>query len=311
MKKSVLLCFILCLLFSGNVYAEPVRMAYLQSDIHQLPFWVAIEKGLFEKEGVPVSVAGIFKAGPELMSGFSAGVLDMGYVGAAPAITAVANRAADVVILAQVNTEGSALVVATGSTMRSPGELAGRTTAIPGYSTVQDALFRKALSGRNVAAERQKTIVLKPPEMIGALRTGQIDAFVAWEPFPAKAVSMGVGRILTSSRDIWKDHPCCVLVANREFLTKNRAQARKVVLAHIRAVAFIKDHPREAIAIAVKYTGMDEATVRMAMGNVKYTNILNVAGINEYTEFLKNLRYIKINDVPSFTKKLIAPDFDR
>ena len=311
MRKSIWFMIVLCLLLSGNVYAEPVRMAYLQSDIHQLPFWVAMEKGFFDKEGVPVRVAGIFKAGPELMSGFSAGVLDMGYVGAAPVITAVANRAADVVILAQVNTEGSALVVAKGSTMRTAGDLADRTTAIPGYSTVQDALFRKALSGQNVGAERQKTIVLKPPEMIGALRSGQIDAFVAWEPFPAKAVSMGVGRILVSSHDIWKDHPCCVLVASREFLTKNGALAKKVVLAHSQAVAFIKARPREALAIAVKYTGMDEATVRLAMGNVRYTNILNVAGINEYTEFLKTLRYVKINDVPSFTKKLIVPDSDR
>jgi NitT/TauT family transport system substrate-binding protein len=36
---------------------------------------VALEKGFFEKEGVKVEVAGIFKAGPELMSAFTAGAL--------------------------------------------------------------------------------------------------------------------------------------------------------------------------------------------------------------------------------------------
>ena len=114
MKKVALLFLAHLFLFIELANGQPVRIAYLQSDIHQLPCWVALEKGLFEKEGVKVEVAGIFKAGPELMSAFAAGALDMGYVGVAPATTAVANKTAKVVVLAQVNTEGSALVVKKG-----------------------------------------------------------------------------------------------------------------------------------------------------------------------------------------------------
>jgi NitT/TauT family transport system substrate-binding protein len=54
-----------------------VRLAYLQSDLHHLPAFVALEKGLFQEEGVTVEVGGIFKAGPEMMSGFTAGSLDV------------------------------------------------------------------------------------------------------------------------------------------------------------------------------------------------------------------------------------------
>jgi len=111
MKKIILLFLVNLLFFVAIAHGQPVRIAYLQSDIHQLPCWVALEKGFFEKEGVKVEVAGIFKAGPELMSAFAAGALDMGYVGVAPATTAVANKTARVVVLAQVNTEGSAIVV--------------------------------------------------------------------------------------------------------------------------------------------------------------------------------------------------------
>ena len=39
-----------------------------------------MEKGFYEKNGVNAQVAGIFKAGPEEMSAFAAGALDMGYV---------------------------------------------------------------------------------------------------------------------------------------------------------------------------------------------------------------------------------------
>jgi len=57
-----------------------------------------------------VEVAGIFKAGPELMSAFAAGALDMGYVGV-HCDHRRANKTVKVVVLAQVNTEGSAIVV--------------------------------------------------------------------------------------------------------------------------------------------------------------------------------------------------------
>lgn len=103
MKKIILFFWVNLLFFVAIAQGQPVRIAYLQSDIHQLPCWVALEKGFFEKEGVKVEVAGIFKAGPELMSAFAAGALDVGYVGVAPATTAVANKTARVVVLAQVD----------------------------------------------------------------------------------------------------------------------------------------------------------------------------------------------------------------
>ncbi len=227
MKKVFLLFFVNFLFLVAIAQGQPVRIAYLQSDIHQLPCWVALEKGLFEKEGVKVEVAGIFKAGPELMSAFAAGALDMGYVGVAPATTAVANKTARVVVLAQVNTEGSAIVVKKDGKVQSIPELVGKSAVVPGHSTVQDFLFRRALFKFKTQPDQVKIMVLKPPEMIGALRTDQIDAFIAWEPYPAKAVTMGVGRILASSRDIWKDHPCCVLAADAEFLEMHLGKSQR------------------------------------------------------------------------------------
>jgi sulfonate transport system substrate-binding protein len=309
MKKIALLFFLNLLFFVAIAQGQPVRIAYLQSDIHQLPCWVALDKGLYEKEGVKVEVAGIFKAGPELMSAFAAGALDMGYVGVAPATTAVANKTAKVVVLAQVNTEGSAIVVKKEGKIQSIPELVGKSAVVPGHSTVQDFLLRKALLKFKIQPEQVKIMVLKPPEMIGALRTDQTDAFIAWEPYPAKAITMGVGRILASSRDIWKDHPCCVLAADAKFLEAQLEKAKGMVRGHVKAMDFILQHREEAIKIGVKYTGMDEASVRLAMENVKYTPVLSVEGEKEYVDFLTKLKYIKVEDVSIFVNQFMRPDF--
>jgi NitT/TauT family transport system substrate-binding protein len=309
MKKAVLLS-IACLFFLvGLAYGESIRIAYLQSDIHQLPCWVALDKGFFEAEGVKVEVAGIFKAGPELMSAFAAGALDMGYVGVAPATTAVANKTAKVVVLAQVNTEGSALVVKKDGKIQTVSELVGKIAVVPGHSTVQDFLFRKALLKFKIQPDQVKIMVLKPPEMIGALRTDQIDAFIAWEPYPAKAMTSEVGRVIASSRDIWKDHPCCVLAADEKFLESQPERAKRLVRGHVKAIEFIRQHREEAIKIGIKYTGMDEASIRLAMENVNYTPVLSIEGEKEYVDFLTQLQYIKMDNVEAFVDRFMRPDF--
>jgi NitT/TauT family transport system substrate-binding protein len=284
---------------------RPVRLAYLQNDIHQLACWVALEKGFYHQEGLEVKVAGIFKAGPELMSAFAAGELDAGYVGVAPATTAVANKTARVVVLAQANSEGSALVVKKDSRIKALWELKGKTVAVPGHATVQDFLLRKALIRANLSDQQTHVMVIKPPEMIAALRSGSIDGFIAWEPFPAKALTMEVGQVLVSSRDIWKDHPCCVLAADSHFLEGHGEEAKKMVRAHVRATDFINQHPHEALQIGIKYTGMDEKTISLAMKNVKYSYFFNVDAEKEYLHFLSQLKYIKMEDVSAFTGRFI------
>lgn len=284
---------------------KPIRIAYLQNDIHQLACWVALEKGFYKQEGLEVTIAGIFKAGPELMSAFAAGALDIGYVGIAPATTAVANKAARVVVLAQANAEGSALVVRKESRAQALSDLKGKTLAVPGHSTVQDFLLRKALAKNSPTDQPVSIMVVKPPEMIGALRNNDIEGFIAWEPFPAKAVTLDVGRILIPSREIWPDHPCCVLAADTQFLALRPEEARKMVRAHVRATDFINQHPKEILPIAVKYTGMDEKTILQALKNVRYAYSLNIEAEKEYVHFLSQWKFIKVEDPAAFVARFI------
>ena len=133
LKISILsLCIILLssCQFSGDK-STTIRLAYLQSDLHHLPAFVALEKGFYQQEGISVEVSGIFKAGPEMMSGFSAGSIDAGYVGLAPVVVAVANKTAQLQILAQVNKNGSALVIKKAAPFTQLAELQGKGNCHP------------------------------------------------------------------------------------------------------------------------------------------------------------------------------------
>jgi NitT/TauT family transport system substrate-binding protein len=270
-----------------------IRIGYLQSDLHHLPAFVAVEKKYFQDAGLNVEVAGVFRAGPELMSAFAANELDIGYVGLAPAITAVANGTAAVRYIAQVNREGSAIVVAKDAPYNKVADLQGKVVTIPGHATMQDFLLRKAFKNEDIPFNKIKLLVLKPPEMIPALDKGDIDAFIAWEPYPAKAVMGNTGRILIKSHAIWPDHPCCVAVSSDAFIKTHQEVINKFQDAHKRACDFISNNQEEAIDIGMKYTGMDKQTVRKALAAILYNGDLKREKLSEFIDFLKELRYIK------------------
>ncbi len=298
--------FLLLLGSSGYGADRALRLAYLQNDLHQLACFVALEKGYFSQEGVTVEVGGIFKAGPEEMSGFAAGELDVGYVGEAPATVAVANGTADVRIVAQANLEGSAIVRRKGSGLNDLNDLKGKTVAVPGYATVQDFLIRRALEKAGTPLQSVQIITLKPPEMIPAIRARQIDAFVAWEPYPAKAVALGVGEILLYSKDLWPKHPCCVVVVDTRLLSTRPDAVQGLLKAHVRATNYINGHSDDAASIGARFTGMDLATVKLAMKNICYQYELDVQGELEYVSFLKRLRAIKVADPERFVHTILV-----
>jgi len=160
-KIACLLLPVCALMLGGASHGadRAIRLGYLQNDLHQLACFIALKNGYFSEEGLNVEVAGIFKAGPEEMSAFAAGELDVGYVGLAPATVAVANGTARVKIIAQANLEGSAIVTGKASGIRALKDLIGKTVAVPGYATVQDFLVRRSLTAANISVKSVNIIL--------------------------------------------------------------------------------------------------------------------------------------------------------
>ncbi len=272
---------------------QAIRLGYLQNDLHHLPLFVALEKGFFKQAGLEVEVSGIFKAGPEQMSAFAAGELDVGYVGQAPATAAYLNNISDIKFISQSNQEGSSIVVRNDSKIRSVADLRSKSVAIPGHATMQDFLLRKALNNSGVEYDDVKVIVLKPPEMIQALIKKNIDAFIAWEPYPSQAETGGICRTLISSSSIWKNHPCCVVIADSGFCKKYPSKIKRFAEVHIRAGLFIQNNMEESISVGQKYTGMDRDTVKKSLSRIRYDHSLDMDKAVLFVDFLRNLRYIK------------------
>lgn len=130
-----------------------VRVGYLRGDLHQLAYYVANDsrvlggQNMFEKYSVEVTNAtgAPYANGGVVMDSFAAGIVDIGYLGAPPALIKHITVGTDVSIVSQANIEGSGLVVRAGSGIEDIGDLVNRTVATPGETSIQHLLLKIAL----------------------------------------------------------------------------------------------------------------------------------------------------------------------
>lgn len=85
-----------------------------------------------------------------------------------------------------------------------------------------------------------KTIVVPPPQMVANMRIGNMDGFCVGEPWGARAIYDKVGYTVTTTQDIWTDHPEKVLGTTAEFTAKNPNTARAMVAAILEACKYIE-----------------------------------------------------------------------
>jgi NitT/TauT family transport system substrate-binding protein len=294
LRKSAFLVFALILMIalSSGFSCAPaapatVRMGYLLGDLHQLPFFVAEDRGFFKDEGISVQVVGPFDAGPAEMDALAANQLDMGYVGA-PSVLAAA-RKIDLSIISGVNLEGSAL--ATEFSINSVAELKSKKVATPAPGSIQYVMLGMLLSKNSMTFADLDLFpgTIKPPDMPQSLQTGRISGYFVWEPFVAKSLAGGYGKALVESKEIWPGHPCCVVVSRNDFGLKNDSSVAAVIRAHRKAVSFIADNPDEAKAIAQKWTRLDANVIDNAFTRVKYTYALSKDDVRRFVSEIISL----------------------
>jgi NitT/TauT family transport system substrate-binding protein len=82
------------------------------------------------------------------------------------------------------------------------------------------------------------------------LTTGQIDGYIAWQPYLALAEESGIGNVVALSRDFppegaWHNHPCCVLVASRSILQNHPDTAMAVSAILLSGGNYAAEHREE------------------------------------------------------------------
>ena len=94
--------------------------------------------------------------------------------------------------------------------------------------------------------------VVPPPEMVANLKAGNVDGYLAPDPFNQRAVYENAGFIFMLSKDIWAGHPCCAFAISHEFAKTYPNTFLALFKAIVDATHFAsKAENRKAIAEAI------------------------------------------------------------
>jgi NitT/TauT family transport system substrate-binding protein len=249
--------FIVCIVFGApSSYAaaqEKVRLAHSALETSNGVWFIAQELGMYKKHGLDTELLFIPSTTTSLTS-LLAGDVHAANVSGGAIASAVLAGAQTMIVACYLNSLPYELVV--NEAIKSPEELKGKSIGISRLGSASDVAARALLRGIGLEPDKQVPImqVGGSSERAAAFRTGRIAGF----PAPPGIVHLTKGmpfRILISTADFKPrfEFPYICAATTKGYLQKNRETVRRVIMAHIEAVHFVKTRKDESKKIMSKY----------------------------------------------------------
>ncbi|WP_455378303.1 CmpA/NrtA family ABC transporter substrate-binding protein [Petrachloros mirabilis] len=140
--------------------------------------------------------------------------------------------------------------------VKSAADMKGFRFCVPFDYSMHNYLLRYYLAEGGVHPDKDVQIrVVPPPEMVANLKAGNVDGYLAPDPFNQRAVYENVGFIYKLSKEIWDRHPCCAFTVSQEFATKFPNTFHALFRAIVDATHYAsKPEHRKEIAAAIAPT---------------------------------------------------------
>lgn len=243
---------------------------------------VAHELGYFKDEGIDSVRPTLIRGWSPLVEAFASHRFNLTHLLAPIPVWMRYNNKYPVKITAWDHTNGSGLVVRKDSGIKSPKDLGGKQLAMPFWYSMHNIISQMLLEkygikpvvrpqNAKLAPDECNFIVLNPPDMPPALASRSIDGYCVAEPFCALGELKANGEVLRFTGDIWKGHPCCVVVMHEDdAMDPDRAAwAQGVHNAIIRAQLHLGANRKEMAHLLSKdgkrYLPFPAAVVERAM----------------------------------------------
>ena len=209
-------------------------------------FYVAKEAGLFEKNGLDVTI----NTGPSGSAMVPFLVNNQVQAAYGSDLAGVINHQVDNNIVAVA--DGTYLAKwesVIGRNVDSLEALKGKKVGVA-FGTGAEIFWRRLLANRKLNPADYTLVNVEAPEMLAAIERGDIDAFAVWEPWPTRTLmSVKNTKVLATADGIYNN--INFIYMNRGWIEKNRATSEKFIKALCEANDIIeKDRPAATKQVA-------------------------------------------------------------
>lgn len=137
--------------------------------------------------------------------------------------------------------------------VQSAKDMKGFRFCVPFPYSMHNYLLRYFLAEGGLNPDKDVEIrIIPPPEMVANLKAGNVDGYLAPDPFNQRAVYEQTGFIFKLSKSLWNGHPCCAFAVSEEF-AKSAPNTYLALLKSLVDAAYYASKPenRKSIAAAI------------------------------------------------------------
>jgi NitT/TauT family transport system substrate-binding protein len=173
-----------------------------------------------------------------------------------------------VVIVANANNRGMAVIAGINTDIKTIKDLKGKRVAIWPGST-QEAVILERLRMEGMSIKDIQPIRLQFSDHPAALARGDIDAYVGAEPAPGISLANGTGRLVEYPYSTPIGSLNMILSASEKAAKENPDRIRMVVDMHRKAVDYAMAHPEQIVEMSMQKLGQQKKSIEFAVPNVE------------------------------------------
>ncbi len=168
---------------------------------------------------------------------------------------------------------GSVLITNKNAGIKKIEDFKKKDILLPFHLSIHNMLLHKLLKDNNLEigigkdVEVQTVAPSKIPTFMEIDVEGKIGGFFVAEPFGSNVIKAGLGDEFELSKNIWPDHPCCVLVVKTEIIRYFPNAVQELTNSLVRSGKFIKNNIKEAAKIGVFFLNQDIDVVERVLTN--------------------------------------------
>jgi len=271
---------------SSSEESMDLKIAY-SNKVDYEPLMIASALGYFKEEGVNVTTL-IVSGGIQSAEALSTGSAEMGAMGDAPGIILMAKADGSRLVARYAGGEGMHRMIAQAN-ITELSQLVGKKIGVQLGSSSQGALIQ-LMEKNGIDITSFTTVPLNPPDMPSAMKTKQVDAIMASEPFPTN-VEKSCGNAahdLANSSGLGNNFPLVLMVTKKALEAKPKA-VEAALRAIDRAIAYIHSNYGSAATLCANKTGLSVNDQQRCMDSLFYDLDLNstdMESLNQTAQFL-------------------------
>lgn len=254
------------LLCSTGFAADTTVRVSIMNLSDALPFFVAMDQGMFEKRGLRIEATAVANQSIVISSLVSKSA-DVGF-SVPPTIIQAKDNGIDTVVVSGATEfplpkpAYAGILARTGSDVKTAKDLIGKKVGVIGLNSFHHIMARRWLAENKADADKVTFVEVGLPQMADLMRSKQIDAVVTVDPFYNQMIGQNVGYSFGDYLEtVPNGTPVDFYVSTKDWAERNLETVRKFREAIADGIGFIKANEASARESLAKWTKLPPAVI--------------------------------------------------